>query len=159
MHSRIFLLLMLVAGGLGADEKYSGPLPPKPDVLYMLHASVLTETETGQAREESKKNDTTYIIAGASSPAKTPLSEPIFIVDARQIAPDRMELYKLEVKNGNREITLSSKTRRSSNRPLHLMVTKLNDRLYKVEADEPLDNGEYAISPSGDNRVFCFQIY
>jgi hypothetical protein len=159
MHSRILLLLMLVAGGLGADEKYAGPLPPKADVLYMLHANVLTETETGQAREESKKNDTTYIIAGASSPAKTPLSEPIFIIDARQIAPDRMELYKLEVKNGNREVSLSSKTRRSSTRPLHLMVTKLNDRLYKVEADEPLENGEYAISPSGDNRVFCFQIY
>ena len=159
MHSRILLLLTLLAAGLSADEKYAGPLPPKADVLYMLHANVLTETETGQAREESKKNDTTYIIAGASSPAKTPLSEPIFIIDARQVAPDRMELYKLEVKNGNREVSLSSKTRRSSTRPLHLMVTKLNDRLYKVEADEPLDNGEYAISPSGDNRVFCFQIY
>jgi len=159
MPSRILLLLTLLAGGLSADEKYAGPLPPKADVLYMLHANVLTETETGQAREESKKNDTTYIIAGASSPAKTPLSEPIFIIDARQIAPDRMELYKLEVKNGNREVSLSSKTRRSSSRPLHLMVTKLNDRLYKVEADEPLENGEYAISPSGDNRVFCFQIY
>ena len=158
MPFRIFLLLGCTAFALAAAEKYSGPLPPKPDVLYLLQANRLIETETGQAREESKKNESTYTIAGASSPARTPLSEPIFIVDARQLAPERMELYKLEVRNGNREISLSNK-RKGGPRALHLMVTKLQDHLYKVEADEPLENGEYSITPSGDNRVFCFQIY
>jgi hypothetical protein len=149
-----------MAFALGAAEKYSGPLPPKPDVLYLLQANRLTETETGQAREESRKNESAYTIAGASSPARTPLSEPIFIVDARQLAPERMELYKLEVRNGNREVSFSNKSRKGNgSRPLHLMVTKLQDHLYRVEADEPLENGEYAITPSGDNRVFCFQIY
>jgi len=159
MFLRTVLALAAVSGFCYSAEKYSGPLPPKTDVPYLLHANNLVETETGQAREESRKNETVYIISGAASPARTPLSEPIFIIDARQTTPDRLELYRLEVKGGNREVSLSNKGRRGGNRPLHLMVTKLNDRLFKVEADEPLENGEYAISPSGDNRVFCFEVY
>lgn len=152
------LIACVLAACMSAAEKYTGPVPPKPDIPYLLHATNLVETELGQAREESRKNDTNYVIAGASSPARTPLAEPIFIIDARQVSPDRFELYRLEVKGGNREVTFSNR-RRGGNRPLHLAVTRLSDHLYKVEVDEPLENGEYAISPSGDNRVFCFQIY
>jgi hypothetical protein len=158
MSLRIIFVLAAISVAGFAAEKYSGPMPPKSDVLYLLQANHLIETETGQAREESKKDATIYSITGAASPARTPLSEPIFIIDARQVAPDRMELYKLDVRNGSREVSLSNKGRKGG-RPLHLMVTKLAEHLYKVEADEPLENGEYAISPSGENRVFCFQIY
>ena len=158
---RLILALAALSGFLCAAEKYDGPIPPKPDIPYLLHANNLVETETGQAREENRKNDTVYTIAGASSPARTPLAEPIFIIDARQTSPDRLELYRLEVKGGNREVSLTSNRGRrgGNNRPLHLMVTRLGDRLYKVEADEPLENGEYAISPSGNNHVFCFAVY
>jgi hypothetical protein len=152
------LLLFLAAVWLESQEKYSGPLPPKPDVLYLMHATTLVETEVGQAREEKHKNDSTYVVSGASSPARTPLAEPIFIVDARQIAPEHLELYKMEVKNGNREVSISAKAHRGGGR-LYLTVTKLNDRLYKIEANEPLENGQYAISPSDGNRVFCFEVY
>jgi hypothetical protein len=155
---KIVLIACVVAAGLAAAEKYSGPLPPKPDIPYLLHATNLVETEIGQAREESRKNDTSYVITGASSSARTPLAEPIFIIDARQVSPERFELYRLDVKGSNREVTFSSR-RRGGNRPLHLAVTRLSDHLYRIEVDEPLDNGEYAMSPSGDNRVFCFQIY
>ena len=151
-------LLLLVAIGLCGAEKYTGPLPPKPDVPYLLHATNLVETELGQAREESRKNDTNYVIAGASSPARTPLAEPIFIIDAQRASPERFELYRLEVKGGNREVTFSNR-RRGGNRPYHLAVTPLGGHLYKIEADEPLENGQYALSPSGDNRAFCFEIY
>ena len=151
-------LLLLVAIGLSGAEKYTGPLPPKPDVPYLLHATNLVETELGQAREESRKNDTNYVISGASSPARTPLAEPIFIIDAQKSSPERFELYRLDVKGGNREVTFSNR-RRGGNRPLHLAVTPLGGHLYKIEADEPLENGEYALSPSGDNRAFCFEIY
>lgn len=141
-----------------AAEKYTGPVPPKPDVPYLLHASNLVETETGQAREENRKNETSYSIAGASSPARTPLAEPIFIIDARNLSPERFELYRLDVKGGNREVSFSNR-RRGANRALHLAVTPLGGHLYKIEVDEPLENGEYALSPSGDNRAFCFEIY
>jgi len=86
------------------------------------------------------------------------MAEPIFIIDAQRSSPERFELYRLDIKGGNREVTLSSR-RRGGNRPLHLAVTPLGGHLYKIEADEPLENGEYALSPSGDNRAFCFQIY
>jgi hypothetical protein len=155
MLSRTLSLISIAALALVAAEKYDGPVPPKPDIPYLLHASNLIETETGQARNE--KNS--YIISGASSPARTPLSEPIFIMDARNISPERLELAKLNVKGGNREVSLTGGRRRGGNGLLHLAVTPLSGHLYKIEVDEPLENGEYALSPNGDNRVFCFEIY
>jgi hypothetical protein len=158
MFIRTLVLPCLAMVWLSAEEKYSGPLPPKPDVLYLMHATTLVETEAGQAREEKRKNDTTYIVSGASSPARTPLAEPIFILDARKVAPERLELYKMEVKNGNREVSISLKAHKGGGK-LYLSVTKLNDRLYKIETNEPLENGQYAISPSDGNSVFCFEVY
>ena len=155
---RAIVLLCLPAVGLNSEEKYSGPLPPKPDVLYLMHATNLVETEAGQARQENRKNENTYIISGASSPARTPMAEPIFIIDAGQVVPDRLELYKLDVKYGNREVSISSKPRKGGGK-LYLTVTKLQNHLYKIEANEPLENGQYAISPSDGNRVFCFEVY
>ncbi len=156
---RAIVLLCLPAVWLSSQEKYSGPIPPKPDVLYLMHATNLVETEAGQARQENRKNENTYIISGAGSPARTPMAEPIFIIDAGQVVPDRLELYKLEVKNGNREVSISSKPRKGGGGKLYLTVTKLQNHLYKIEANEPLENGQYAISPSDGNRVFCFEVY
>jgi hypothetical protein len=159
MFWKTALTITLVSAFTYAAEKYDGPIPPKPDVPYLLHATNLVETELGQAKQENRKNDSTFIISGAASPARTPLAEPIFIMDARQISPERIELYRMDVKNGNREVSISSGRRRGGNRPLHLTVTPLSNRLYRLEADEPLENGEYALSPNGDNRAFCFEIY
>jgi hypothetical protein len=156
MFWKALLFAGLAAACVSSAEKYQGPVPPKPDVPYLLHASNLVETETGQARQV--KNDT-FVISGASSPARTPMAEPIFIIDARNISPERLELVRLDVKGGNREVSLSSGRRRGGNKALHLTVTPLSGHLYRVEVDEPLENGEYALSPNGDNRVFCFEIY
>jgi hypothetical protein len=156
--ARESLLLLAAIVLLSGAEKYTGPVPPKPDIPYLLHGSNLIETETGQVREESRKNDTNYVVTGASSPARTPLAEPIFIIDAQKSSPERFELYRMDVKGGNREVSLSGR-RRGGNRALHLAVTPLGGHLYRIEADEPLENGQYTLSPSGDNRAFCFEIY
>ncbi len=156
MLSKIAFALAFTVCGFAA-EKYSGPVPPMPDIPYLLHASSLVETEIANARE-GKKNDT-YIIAGASSSARTPLAEPIFIIDARQIQPETFELYRMDVKGGNREVSLNKSRGRGGSHALHLAVKPLGGHLYRVEVDEALDNGEYALSPSGDNRAFCFEIY
>jgi hypothetical protein len=147
---------LFTAGSLAAD-KYTGPVPPKPDIPYLLHASSLVETEVAQAQQGRKTDQ--YTISGASSPARTPLAEPIFIIDARQIQPETFELYRLDVKGGNREVSLSNNRRRGGSHALHLAVKPLGGHLYRVEVDEALDNGEYALSPSGDNRAYCFEIY
>jgi len=158
MRSKI-ALAFVIAGLLAAAEKYTGPVPPKPDIPYLVHGSNLIETEVTQAREENHKNDTNFVIPGASSPARTPLGEPVFIIDSRQVSPQSFELYRLDVKGGNREVSLNSSRRRGGSRALHLAVRQLSGRLYRVDVDEPLENGEYALSSNGENRAFCFEIY
>src|SRR5579862_3066118 len=134
---------------------YTGPRPPKADLVYLMHADNLISTEAAEAKQE--KNDT-YSVTGATSPARTPLAEPIFLMQSDRITPESLELYRLDVKNGRREITLSSR-RRGGPRALHLSVTKLERGLYRIEAAETLENGEYALTPSGSNRVFCFEVF
>ena len=158
MRSRIALALVLAGCVYGAAEKYEGPVPPKPDIPYLLHASTLVETEVADARQEGKKGDT-YVISGAASPARTPLAEPIFIIDARQIQPETFELYRLDVKGGNRQVSLSGGGRRGGGRALHLAVKPLGGHLFRVEADQELENGEYALSPSNNDKAYCFEIY
>jgi hypothetical protein len=154
---RKIALAFVIAGSLAAAEKYDGPVPPKPDIPYLLHASTLVETEVAQA-QQGKKSDQ-YTISGPSSSARTPLAEPIFIIDARQIQPDGFELYRLDVKGGNREVSLNGSRRHGGSHALHLSVKPLTGHLFRVEVDEALENGEYALSPSNDNRAFCFEIY
>ncbi|HZT36573.1 MAG TPA: hypothetical protein VFA28_01655 [Bryobacteraceae bacterium] len=151
-------VFVLLASAALAAEKYTGPRPPQPDIPYLLHASKLIPTEVVEAREEQKKNESTYIIPGASSPARTPLAEPIFLIEADKINPERLELYRLEVKGGQREITVSQK-RRGGPRPLKLSVTRIDGRLFRVEAGEMLENGQYSLSPSDSNTAFCFEVY
>lgn len=153
-------VLLVCAGCASAQETYSGPRPPKPDVPYLMHADNLIETEVGEAREQQKgKNEVAYIIPGASSPARTPLAEPIFLFESEKIAPESLGLYRLEVKSGNREVVISQKKKNA--RPLRLTVTRLTGRLYRIEVNEGLglENGEYSLSPQGANTVFCFEVY
>jgi hypothetical protein len=153
------LFLSLVALSLTGAENYNGPRPPKPDLPYLLHASRLEETETAEAREEKRKDDTVYVIAGAAAPARTPLAEPIFILETQKLSAERLELYKLEVRNGRREALFSAKRRGNSPRPIRLSVTRLDQNLYRLEAAVGLENGEYSLTPAGSNQVFCFQVY
>jgi len=156
MRSKIAFAFVIAASLVGA-EKYTGPVPPKPDIPYLLHASTLIETEVAQA-QQGKKGDT-FIISGATSPARTPLAEPIFVIDARNVQADSFELYRLDVKGGNREVNLNGGRRRGGSHALHLAVRQLSGHLYRVEVDEALENGEYALSPAGDSHAYCFEIY
>src|SRR3984885_13432664 len=144
-------LLFMVLCVMAFAQKYDGPRPPKKDVIYLVHADNLVPTEMGDAKEEGKKNDPVYTFPGASSPARTPLAEPIFILDSDTIKPDSVELYRMDVKSGHREVRTSGGNRRSSAKALRLSVTKLDRGLDKLEASETLDPGEYALSPTSGN--------
>jgi hypothetical protein len=139
-------------------QKYSGPRPSKPDIPYLVHADSLVETEVAEAKEEKKKDDITYVVAGSSSPAKTPLAGPVFILEADKLSANKIQLYKFEVKNGRREVWFSHKGKASS-RPRRLNVTSLGGNLYKIEVEESLENGEYGLTPEDSNQVFCFQVF
>ena len=148
--------LLLALALSAAAQKYDGPRPPKPDLPYLKHASTLVPTEAGQAKEQKQKNDTLYVVEGASSPARTPLASPIFLFQADRIVPDKLGLYKLEVKNGHREILFAA---RKPPKPILIEVTPLDGNLYKIEVSTSLEPGEYSLSPEGSNQVFCFAVF
>ena len=153
---RRLLPLLLATVFAASAQKYNGPMPPKPDIAYLKHADSLVSTEVTEAKEQKKKDDVTYIVEGASSPVRTPLASPIFLMTADKLVADKLELYKLEVKGGHREATASSK---KPLKGIRTVVTHLTGNLYKVEVDESLEAGEYALTPSGTNTVFCFQVF
>ena len=144
----------------GAAQQYSGPKPPKQDIPYLLQAGKLIAAETTQAKQEDRKGGTVFVIDGAASPVKTPMAEPIFLFDSGSMAPQSLELYKLDVNGAHREVsTGGTKKRKNAARPIRLSITQLDTHLYRVESYETLDPGEYSLSPNSSNQAFCFAVY
>ena len=157
---RLFVLLVLGAALGVAQSKYEGPRPPKPDVPYLLHATTLVETEVAEAKEGTGKDAQVYSVAGVTSSARTPLPEPIFILQSQKLNPDRLQLYRMEAKGGQRLLTMpTGKKAKNAPKPIFMMVHRLGGTLYRIEANEYLENGEYCLSPEGSNQVFCFTAY
>jgi len=162
IHRLLALALLLgCATTAVSQKKYSGPKPSKSDVPYLLHAGALVETETLMAKDSQEKGSQVYTVPGATSPARTPLSEPIFLFQSDKINPDKLSLFKMEVRAGSRVLILPEpgKRKKDGPRPLFLMVTPLTSGLFRVEVNEYIDNGEYCLSPDGSNQVFCFTTY
>lgn len=159
---RLSAALLILAGVAVAQKKYTGPRPPKPDVPFLVHAGKLVETESNTAAESQGKDGTVYTVSGATSPARTPMPEPIMIFQSDKINPDRLSLYKMEVKGGSRSLVIPPAGKRGKKdavRPLFLMVTPLAPSLFKVEVNEVIGDGEYCLSPEGSNQVFCFTTF
>jgi len=153
------LALCLFAGAAFAADKYAGPVPPKTDIPYLLHAEKLVPTDVSDAKEENRKDTTYAIVPGAAATAKTPLAEPIFIMKTDKLSAERLAAFKMDVKNGNREVMIGGKKSKKSGPPIYLNVTRLADNLYKIEVDQVLENGQYTLSPDGSNQVFSFEVY
>lgn len=155
MLGRIAPLLIAAACAAFGQASYDGPRPPKPDIPYLKHASNLVPTEPGEAKEQKQKNDTLYVVEGAASKVETPLASPIFIFQSDKISPEKFGLYKFDVKGGHREILFGPKKQPKA---IRLDLTRLDKGLYKLEAEESLEPGEYSLSPEGSNQVFCFRV-
>lgn len=155
------LLVLLVMAFAALAQKYTGPVPEKPDLPYLVQADNLIPTEAATAQEQKgkKKDETLYVINGAASTARTPLASPIFLLKVKDLVPEKLELYKLDVKNGHREITIHTSKKTKSPEPLRIDVKRINDDLVRLEVGVSLANGEYSISPQGSNDVFCFQVF
>jgi hypothetical protein len=154
---RLVPILLLIACA-GWAQKYTGPRPPKADLPYLKHAENLIPTEAGEAKEEKgKKEEIVYVIAGAASAAKTPLASPIFLFVSEKLRPESLQLFRLESRNGRRELDVSPK---KPGKPIRVTVTRLSsDGLYRLDVYESLEAGEYSLSPSDSNRVFCFEVF
>lgn len=153
-------LLLALAWLPGLAQTYSGPKPPKQDVPYLLQAGKLIPVESTQAKEDDRKEGPVFVIDGAASPVKTPMAMPIFLFDSGSLAPQSLELYKLDVNGDHREVsTGGTKKRKNAARPIKLSITQLDTHLYRVESYESLDPGEYSLSPNSSNQAFCFAVY
>jgi hypothetical protein len=156
----LLLLCLAAAGGWSQRKKYTGPRPPKPDVPYLLHATKLVETEVSEAKESGGKDGATYTVDGATSPARTPLPEPIFLFQTGSINPDRLSLYRMDVKGGARTVSMATgKKAKESARPIVLAVKPVDSGLFRIEVNEVIAEGEYCLSPEGSNKVFCFTVF
>ena len=157
MTLRTILLLLLPAMCALAQPKYTGPKPDKTDLPYLVHADNLVPTEALEAREQKgKKDQITYIMPGAASPVKTPLASPIFLLQTQELDASKLQLYKLEVKSGQREISF---TKRKQPTAIIINATQVGSGgLYRVEVEQTLQPGEYALTPEGSNKVFCFAV-
>jgi hypothetical protein len=156
MLRRLVWLAFAVAVAASA-QKYDGPVPPKTDLPYLKHGDSLIPTEAVEAKEEKKKDNTLYVIEGAGSSAKTPLASPILLLKADKIVPRNLQLFKLDTKNGHRELNLPAKRPPQA---IRIVVTKLSsDGIWKIEVDESLEPGEYSLSPSDSNQAFCFLVF
>lgn len=142
-----------------AQDPYKGPVPEQVDVPHIRHANKLVATDVGEAKDESAKGDTIYTVAGAGANAKTPLTEPSFIIKVNKLNVQQMQLYRMEAKGGQRQLVLPQKPKKNSPRPLRLSLDPLGTGLYRLEVQEPLENGEYCLSPGGSNAVYCFAVY
>jgi len=153
-------VLALGAAAAFADEtnELGLPNPEKPDVPYLIHANNLVETEVSEAHEEVDGKKLSYWIEGASSPVKTPLASPQFLYRAGQITPDRLQLYRFEPNKGRREILLRKKKKMLAE-PIFLSIFTAGEGLYKLRTDQVLPAGEYCLTPTGANSVFCFEVY
>ncbi len=156
-----FLLVFGAAAALFAQStskaKSGLPDPPKKDLPYLIHADLLVETETNEAKEEKRKDEQIAWIPGAASPVKTPLAGPEFLFQSEKIPPDKLQLFRLEPKNGRREVVLSRK-KKAVARPLRLSLFPVHANLYKIRVDDSLAPGQYSLSPEGSNTVFCFAV-
>jgi hypothetical protein len=155
------LLVFLLMAFTALAQKYSGPVPEKEDLLYLLQADNLIPTEAATAQEQKgkKKDETIYFVPRAASSARTPLASPTFLLKVKDLVPEKLELYKLEVRNGRREITIGTGKRAKGPQPMHMDVKKLADDLVRLQVSESLPNGQYSITPAGSNDVFCFEVY
>lgn len=159
MTRRIFvtvLPLSLLPGW--AQERYSGPRPPKKDVAYLLEAGKLIQTEMQQITESKSKGGRVFSVSGTTSPARTPLPEPIFLFSSGRISAAQLDLYRFEVKNGRREVA-AQKNEDDNDEDLRITLRQLDEGLYRIEASHMLDPGEYALSAKDDNTAFCFTVY
>ena len=156
---KLFWMPLLLCPAMFAAD-YKGPLPPKPDLPYLLHASTLVPTEAVMASQSAQKKSSTFTIQGASSSAKTPLAEPIFILETKSLDPASLELWRFEVRNGERSVSVTGGVHhKGASGPYHLTVTKIGDRLYRLEAEEMWRTANIRCHPRAPIRRSAFRFF
>jgi hypothetical protein len=135
-----------------ATAKYTGPTPTKTDALYFDLSGILITVEKGEA---VTKDQSLYTIEGSTSTTKVPGGAPRFMLLSEKILPKRLDLYKVSTREGHREIRIDP---RNPPKSIPMTVTRFDDNIYSLQPAEPLEPGEYTVTPKDSNIVFCFTV-
>ncbi len=153
------VILLAQAAVYGQSSLSSAPSePPKADVPYLIHANNLIETEQSEAVEQSSKKEQTYYVPGATSGVVTPMAGPEFLLKVENLDPDRLKLYRFESRNGRREILIRKKKKIVA-KARYTSTTSVSPGVFRIRTDQFLENGEYCLTPSGSDVVFCFTVH
>jgi len=152
------IVSLAIAVTLAAQTKKAIPKPDKMDVLYLIQASTLVQTEIVRPLPKDDGANTTWSIPGESSLAKTPLVLPIFTIDAAALAPEKLQLYPFEIKGAHRELTLKNEGP-SETEPILITVSPISGTLYRFELVNEIPNGEYGLTIPGSKQFFCFSVF
>jgi hypothetical protein len=164
MNRRAWLMTVFGSAAeiVAAQQKGAEPKPPKKDLPYLLEAEKLIPTDPQPATRSNSKDDQTITVAGASSPARTPLPEPIFLFLPGQIDATQFELIQFQISNGRRQWSKSKQEHPDNDEPqeiLRLTLRPLGNGVIRIEAAEMLSPGEYALIAKGQNTAFCFTVF
>jgi hypothetical protein len=149
---------IVLAIGLAAQTRKALPKPEKKDVLYLVHASNLVQTEIVRPVPKDNGDSTTWSIPGESSLAKTPLALPLMTIDAAMIAPEKLQMYQFQQNGSRRELTLKKKGP-SETEPVLITISNISGSLYRIEVVNEVENGEYGLTVPGSNQFFCFTVF
>jgi hypothetical protein len=144
-----------------SQQKSRGPKPVKTDLPYLLQAEKLIATETQQVTRSGEKDDAAITVNGTTSPARTPLPEPIFLFSPGQINASDFELIQFQISKGKRQWNKAQPSN-SGDEPeqiLRLTLRPVEEGVVRIEAATMLNPGEYALLPRGKNVAFCFTVF
>jgi hypothetical protein len=160
---RAGLAAVLLAAAMAlTQDKASEPKPPKTDLPCLLQASKLIATEPQVVNRSGPKSDETISVSGVTSPARTPLPEPIFLFSPGEIKAGDFELIRFQVANGHRQWKKGEQTTPDNDEPeepLRLTLRPVGEGVVRIEAAVMLNPGEYALIPRGKNTAFCFTVF
>jgi hypothetical protein len=100
-----------------------------------------------------------YSFTGDSSSTRAGSSTPVFLVlaDSEAAMPANVELSRLQVSPGTRQLAYSPAKNRSIS-PQPVAVTRVSATLRKFTVTQPLPPGEYVVLLDNSNRGFLFAV-
>jgi hypothetical protein len=162
MRGAVVAAVLVVSAAMAlAQNKASEPKPPKADLPYLLKATKLIATEPQTLNRSGPKSDETISVSGVTSPARTPLPEPIFLFSPGEIKAGDFELIRFQVGNGHRRWKKGQQSSADDEpeEPLPLTLRPVAKGVIRIEAAVMLNPGEYALIPRGKNTAFCFTVF
>ena len=100
-----------------------------------------------------------FSFSGAASPVRVGSNKPVFLVlvDSEAAMPANVELSRLQVAQGTRQLAYSLAKNRSAS-SLPIAVTQVSATTRKLSVTEPLPPGEYVVLLENSHRGFLFSV-